>query len=779
MNWLSRISYSIALVWASTPCPWAQSDPLKLTVMDADSIPLTQAMVEVGDQIGFTNDLGEWSVICHGATRLRIVAVGFETLSLDPFVCIGTSLTLVMEPLQWALEEAIVEEHREMSSIDMAESLKARDIASVPSSTGIPDLLGSLKMSASVGSNTEGQKGLISRGGNYDQSSLLVDGFPVMNATHLFGMLSMFPTGGISDVRLFVNDKPIEQGYTLGSVVQVSLNESFSGETQHKGKLLSSVIASEAVYQRLGKKAFVQFSGRRSNLEAIQGLIDKTINNKDQHEVSAVYGFDDVSAKGALLLGNHKLEAVSLVSNDRVNYDIAFDQSVRAYENSTRWRNRMAGLGWDWFLGDQWKVEARAGWNDYESELSRTSRVPVFAEGGLATEASTTTFATQIGIRHATLKSAFIGEKIQASFGVQAQSFKAAPAFSQSTNGILESPPPRKNQTDWLNVQNAFVESEVRCTTNLTGSLGLRLARWGMNNSVLWHWLPRASLVLKMSDSQTLALHSGRSIQGLHLLSLNGLGFVPELWVLPSETRPVEQAWQTGLRWTHAQTTNRVSLDLYFRGMDNLLEFRPGVNFGQELTALLSNDVASGGRGAVYGIELAGQRKWRSVKVDMAYAYGRSSRLFETLNDGHPFPFTFDIRHDMTVGVQWEIDNAWALSFTNVFATGRWLNIDNDNATLGMTNPAFGSTVAWTSYALPGNRNGYQLGNMYRMDVSATWRNRMPSGVLQAQLGVYNLTNRINPYAAIWSESANGQPLLEEIGLIPLLPNASLSFTWN
>ena len=56
---------------------------------------------------------------------------------------------------------------------------------------------------------------------------------------------------------------------------------------------------------------------------------------------------------------------------------------------------------------------------------------------------------------------------------------------------------------------------------------------------------------------------------------------------------------------------------------------------------------------------------------------------------------------------------------------------------------------------------------------------RLESGILQAQLGVYNLTNRVNPYAVIWSESENGQPVLDEIGLIPLLPNASLSFTWN
>lgn len=761
------------------PCPWAQSDPLKLTVMDADSIPLTQAMVEVGDQIGFTNDLGEWSVICQGATRLRIVAVGFETLLMDPFVCIGTSLTLVMEPLQWALEEAIVEENREMSEMGMEESMNAKDIEAVPSSTGIPDLLGSLKTSASVGSNTEGQKGLVSRGGNYDQSSVLVDGFPVMNATHLFGMLSMFPTGGISDVRLFVNDKPIDQGYTLGSVVQVSLNESFSGETQYKGKLLSSVIASEAVCQRVGEKAFFQFSGRRSNLEAIQGLIDKTINDKGNREVSAIYGFDDVSAKGAWLLGNHKLETVFLVSNDQVNYDIAFDQSVRAYENSTRWRNRMAGVGWGWFLGDQWKVEARAGWSDYESELSRTSRVPVSGEGAVATLASTSTFNNRIGIRHATLKSAFNWERIQASFGVQVQSYLSNPAFGQTTNGVVESLPSRKNQSNWSSVTNAYVESEVRCTSNLSGSFGLRLARWRFGDSVSWHWLPRASLMLKMSDSQSLVLHSERTIQGLHLLSLNGLGFVPELWLLPSETRPVEQAWQTGLRWMHAQTTNRFSLDLYFRGMSNLLEFRPGVNFDQELTALLANDVAGGGRGAVYGIEFAGQQKWRSVKVNMAYAHGRSSRLFETLNDGQPFPFTFDIRHDFTLGVQWEIDKAWTLSCTNVFATGRWLNINGDLTTFAMTNPSFGSNVAETSYSLPGNRNGYQLGNMHRLDVSATWRTRLESGVLQAQLGVYNLTNRVNPYAVIWSESENGQPVLDEIGLIPLLPNASLSFTWN
>ena len=102
-------------------------------------------------------------------------------------------------------------------------------------------------------------------------------------------------------------------------------------------------------------------------------------------------------------------------------------------------------------------------------ELSRTSRVPVSGEGADATLASTSTFNNRIGIRHATLKSAFNWERIQASFGVQVQSYLSNPAFGQTTNGVVESLPSRKNQSNWSSVTNAYVESEVRCTSNLSG----------------------------------------------------------------------------------------------------------------------------------------------------------------------------------------------------------------------------------------------------------------------------------------------------------------------
>ncbi len=196
------------MVASMAPC-FAMAQTTVVTVLDVDSLPLAQAMVQTAEAVvGFTDDQGQLVWDCEGVTSLRVVADGFETASLDPFECTGRPVEVVLKPLERALETAVVEESRESTGARPAEVMDAKRIESVPSSTGIPDLLGTLKTSASVGSNVEGQKGIVSRGGNYDQASILVDGFPLMNATHLFGMLSMFPTGSVSDVRLFVNDKP-------------------------------------------------------------------------------------------------------------------------------------------------------------------------------------------------------------------------------------------------------------------------------------------------------------------------------------------------------------------------------------------------------------------------------------------------------------------------------------------------------------------------------------------------------------------------------------------
>jgi hypothetical protein len=60
-----------------------------------------------------------------------------------------------------------------------------------------------------------------------------------------------------------------------------------------------------------------------------------------------------------------------------------------------------------------------------------------------------------------------------------------------------------------------------------------------------------------------------------------------------------------------------------------------------------------------------------------------------------------------------------------------------------------------------------------------TWTKKVSYGMYSIQLGVYNTTNNINPYSAIVTNDENGEQHIEEIGLIPLMPNLNLSFAWN
>ena len=268
----------------------------------------------------------------------------------------------------------------------------------------------------------------------------------------------------------------------------MGLNESFAPEVKHSGQVLSSVIASEALLQRVSERLFLQISARRSNLEAIQGLIDQTINTNESRQISAVYGFDDVSAKGSVLLGRHKVESVFLVSNDDVNYDIDFDPSVRTYENGTRWRNAMAGLGWTWFTREFWEVEAKAGWNDYSSDLTTSRTVPV--GGGLDPFETSSSFTNDVRLGHTSLKTTLVGPKVQCTMGLQAQAYQVAPRFAQTTNGVSEAPEDEPSDAPWLHVHTAFAESDIQLAPRLRASAGLRRTSWRLEDGPSTHWLP-------------------------------------------------------------------------------------------------------------------------------------------------------------------------------------------------------------------------------------------------------------------------------------------------
>ena len=178
-------------------------------------------------------------------------------------------------------------------------------------------------------------------------------------------------------------------------------------------------------------------------------------------------------------------------------------------------------------------------------------------------------------------------------------------------------------------------------------------------------------------------------------------------------------------------------------------------------------------------MEFSLKSNYEKFNYNLSYAFGKSSRLFEDLNQGNAFPFAFDIRNDISLVLGYKINEKLSISALYTHSTGRMLNISNQVVPIGFTTPLGGAYTQWVTYNQPLNRNSYRLGDVNRIDLSISWFKEVEYGKYSVQLGAYNVTNRVNPYSAIVTIDEEGNQTIEEVGMMPILPNLTISLEWE
>jgi hypothetical protein len=366
---------------------------------------------------------------------------------------------------------------------------------------------------------------------------------------------------------------------------------------------------------------------------------------------------------------------------------------------------------------------------------------------------------------------------LNSNFGYEFKKNRIAP-FSEEYWEDAPQVQPRFEGNKVVKAHSLFAELEGSLLGATSFKAGLRTNVFSYAEQREFHFNPQVSITHEFQNNLSLDFYSLRSSQNVHLITLNTLGFIPELWLSPSEEMPVQRSWSTGVKLSYSRLKTNAFVDVYARGMSNLLEFG-NVDFENSTNEIVENQIATNGQGAVFGFSVSLKSSLKNLHYSLSYSQSKSSRLFEQLNEGVPFPFAFDIRHDMNASFTYQIGKNCKLSALYTFASGRVLNINDQMIPIGFTIPLGGNYTQWASYNQPQNRNSYRLGNLQRIDWSISWQHSTTSGEYNFLLGVYNTTNRVNPYSAFSSVDENGDPYIEEIGLIPFMPNLSISYSWN
>jgi len=679
-----------------------------------------------------------------------------------------------------ALQEVIVSSRRRDQNVTNAQmgkiDLSMNQVKSVPVLLGEVDLLKTLQLLPGVRNAGEGNTGMYVRGGGPDQNLILLDDAIVYNTGHLFGFFSVFNSDAIKNTSLIKGGMPAQYGGRLSSVLDVAMKEGNMKKFEVEGGI--GAISSRFSLQGPIKKEKASFivSARRTYVD----VLVKPFVKKESQFYGSGYYFYDLNTKV-----NYKFS-----EKDRLYLSGYFGRDVFTFRNARRsfkadipWGNATATLRWNHVFNRKLFSNTTLVYNDY----------------GFSFGAAQNDFALKLssGIRD-------INAKVDIDFFPRPQHrlrFGGLYTYHTFTPNILTGGQgdtrfePNTESKKYAGESGLYVQHEWEIGERVKLNYGLRFSSFtqlgpykifvrdadgnkldstffGRGKTVKTYtgWEPRFTIRYSIDDATSLKAAVTRNYQYIHLVSNAGSTLPTDLWVPSTYLVKPQISWQyaVGLFKNFADNTFETSLELYYKRMDNQIEYKEGY------TPSLKDPEQEFifGKGWSYGSEIFINKTRGKFTGWIGYTLSWTWRQFPGLNDGEKYFAKYDRRHDMSVVAMYELNKKWKFSAVYVYGSG--------NATTLPERFYIINGVLTQEYS---KVNQYRLPAYHRMDVSATLTPRQKPGRKLQQswvFSIYNVYSRLNPYFIYFDQSGSpfdGTLKVEalQVSLFPIIP----AVTWN
>jgi len=211
----------------------------------------------------------------------------------------------------------------------------------------------------------------------------------------------------------------------------------------------------------------------------------------------------------------------------------------------------------------------------------------------------------------------------------------------------------------------------------------------------------------------------------------------------------------------------QVSIEGYLKRMKGHLEYKLGAD--RYRSAFLDwPDIVEIGTGTSHGAEIFFQKKGGRLTGWAGYTWARTTRRFESLNGGDPFPDGYDRRHDVSVVAQYQLSNTRQLSAVWVYGSGYpvWVPI--------------GRYVTDSNHLLDiGPVNSARAPAYHRLDISVNFKKQRSWGERTFSIGLYNVYNRKNPMFIYPQNDASCESSVcfRQMSMLQLIP--AISWQWR
>jgi hypothetical protein len=667
------------------------------------------------------------------------------------------------------------------------------EIKTLPAFMGEVDIIKTIQLLPGVSSAAEGGQGFYVRGGGPDQNLVLLDEAVVYNAAHLFGFFSVFNADAVKNVNLIKGGMPANFGGRMSSVLEVSMNEGNNKKFRVKGGIgaISSRITVEGPLKK-NKGSFV-LSGRRTYID----LIMKAAISDTSPFAGSSYFFYDMNLKMNYKLGDKdRLYLSGYYGKDKFNFGNIED----GFSVDMPWGNGIAALRWNHLFSsklfmnvtgtytnylfkfgsaqDQFRFELNSGISDWGGKVD-FSYYPstrhtlkwgldytfhTFTPISVSAESNDVEFDTGLAQKLISHESAAyvldefdLNEKIKINAGIRYSTFQHVGPFTRYFKG------------DGISTQDSTRTYEK-------GDL-----------IQFYHGLePRISGRIKLNKNSSIKAGYAYNYQYVHLTSLSAVSLPTDVWYPTTSKAKPQQGWQTSLGYfkNFNQNMFETSIELYYKGLKNLIEYKEGALPNDNVNDNTDNLLVFG-TGWSYGTEFFIKKKKGKFTGWIGYTWSKTERKFPDLNNGVPFPAKYDRRHDLSVILSYKLNERWVFSSAFIYATGNTLTL-----------PSSWYVQDQDLLFNYGPRNSTRMAPYHRLDLSATWYSKAYKEQKNLETGetikvkkkvrsnwafsIYNVYNRANPYFLYVDNdgdffSGNFDISIKQVTLFPIIP----SVTWN
>jgi len=741
---------------------------------------------DLNSQIGtITNNYGFYSLsIPEGNISLNTSYVGYKSKNQD--LTLNQDIEIIIQLVPGVdIEEVTIKSQTPQNKINSSEisveKISMKTINELPTLFGEGDIMKSMQLLPGIQFGSEASSGLVVRGGSPEQNLILLDGGPVYNSNHAFGLFSVFNSDAIKNVTLIKGGFPARYGGRLSSVIDVRMKEGDKNEIHGSANI--GIIASKFTLEGpiIKKKLSFLVSARRTYVDLFMSKSDES--NSD---IPAFY-FYDVNAKLNYQLSKKDRLFYSFYwGNDNFTEKESWtsdDGLMKDNENTlANWGNKTSLLRWNHLFNNKLFSNLSVLYSEYELKIETGEHeknnndyksLAVNYNSGIQDVSANLEFDYYPASSH---KIKFGANYLYHTFN-PGKLNKSSEDYLYVNGEKIYTPSGyintySSNNPIYANEFRVFIEDDFSFHKMNYTNIGLHYSGFLVDNTFYYSLEPRISTSFILNNNLVVKAAYSRMKQYIHLLTHSNIGLPTDLWLPVTSTIKPQYSNQYTVGLVHnINEMYELNIETYYKTLHQIYTYKEGVDL-LSANNTWENNIEMG-NGKSYGVEFMFRKHFGKLNGWISYTYSKSTRQFEQVNNGESFPYKYDRTNQLNIVLKYAITPRLSVNTTWIYATGMAYTLATEKYS------SIFNLYTWNAPQNPTSfidafetRNNARMPDYHRLDIAFMFVNKRKRIASTWILGAYNVYGRFNPYLVYWDNDMNDfeRRKLKQVALFSIIP---------